>query len=69
MKDVDDTTPLEAAPTNEQLFELIKSQQLVLQILMPLPDRVRELEAQIEDLYNDRAVRLQQTDLEDPEWY
>jgi len=69
MKELDDTTPPEAAPTNEQLYELCKSQQLVLQILMDLPDKVRELEAKVDDLHNDRAVRLHQQDLEDPEWY
>lgn len=69
MKDVDDTTPPEAAPTNEQLYELCKDYMAVLEILMDLPDKVRELEAKVEDLHNDRAVRLQQIDLEDPEWF
>jgi len=32
-------------------------------------ERIRALEAALADLHSDRAARLQQQDLEDPEWY
>ena len=55
MKEFDDTSAEETPTIDEMVASLAR--------------RVRELEAMVEDLHSDRAQRLQQIDLEDPEWY
>lgn len=62
MKEFDDTEP-SPDPNNECIDSWSR------QKLVELVIRIRELESALEDLHNDRAQRLQQQDLEDPEWY
>jgi hypothetical protein len=72
MKEVDDTPPPKDAPTNAQLWELAKSQQRTLEHLKPLvvlPDRIRELEAKLEELHATDSARRLNLASSDPEWY
>ena len=62
MKEFDDTEP-SPDPNNECIDSWSR------QKLVELVIRIRELESALEDLHSDRAQRLQQQDLEDPEWY
>jgi len=62
MKDFD-TTIIDEPPTIEDRMEMIEI--LVAQI----GKQMEILRAELADLHSDRATRLQQQDLEDPEWY
>lgn len=62
MKEFDDTNP-SPDPNNECIDSWSRGQ--IGKLIM----RIRELEAALSDLHSDRAQRLQQQDLEDPEWY
>lgn len=69
MREFDDTTPDET-PTIDQIAEVVANNAVyALHRMDDLEKRIRELEAALADLHNDRAQRLQQQDLEDPEWY
>ena len=55
MKEFDDTSAEETPTIEEKVASLEQA--------------IRELAVMVEDLHSDRAQRLHQIDLEDPEWY
>ncbi len=62
MKEFDDTDP-SPEPATECIDSYSRKR------IKEFAQRIAELEAALEDLHGDRAQRLQQQDLEDPEWY
>jgi hypothetical protein len=62
MKEFDDTEPPKE-PNTECIDSYSRKR------IKDFAERIAALEAALADLHNDRAQRLQQQDLEDPEWY